>query len=247
MRGILSEIASIFDPTGWLAPVVLRAKLIMQSLWKEKIGWDDKPSDTIHGFADAFTKAYAACIYKEFKKEEAKRACRSGSAAEDLGMQHEWKWYKECQFLRAGKSINMGTINTHDFEMNPKEEQPENNEQEVMSNNLQIESTDLPTRKPPESPPIKFTDFAEPKHSPGFITEPSTSPTPFIGSPNFPTVIEPVIVGLESSEEQCINPPRYNIRSPSQESHAKPSDEYSGKRKDNSAAFKFLLEYGRIK
>ncbi|XP_055715129.1 uncharacterized protein LOC129809337 [Phlebotomus papatasi] len=46
-RGILSKIASIFDPTGWLSPVILRAKLIIQSLWKEQIGWDGKPSNTL--------------------------------------------------------------------------------------------------------------------------------------------------------------------------------------------------------
>ncbi|XP_055714291.1 uncharacterized protein LOC129808538 [Phlebotomus papatasi] len=45
-RGILSKIASIFDPTGWLAPTILRAKINMQALWKENIGWDEKPSQT---------------------------------------------------------------------------------------------------------------------------------------------------------------------------------------------------------
>lgn len=45
-RGILSKIASIFDPTGWVAPTILRAKIMMQALWKENIGWDEKPSQT---------------------------------------------------------------------------------------------------------------------------------------------------------------------------------------------------------
>ena len=40
MRSVLSEIARIFDPMGWLAPVIITAKIFMQSLWLLKIGWD---------------------------------------------------------------------------------------------------------------------------------------------------------------------------------------------------------------
>lgn len=40
-RGILSTTAKLFDPLGWLSPIVIRAKLIMQSLWLLKTGWDD--------------------------------------------------------------------------------------------------------------------------------------------------------------------------------------------------------------
>ncbi|XP_021953698.1 uncharacterized protein LOC110850572 [Folsomia candida] len=48
-RIILSEIAKIFDPIGWLAPVVITAKLMMQQLWKLDLGWDDPvPTDLAH-------------------------------------------------------------------------------------------------------------------------------------------------------------------------------------------------------
>lgn len=40
-REILSDIASIFDPLGLVGPVVIRAKIMLQSLWREKISWDD--------------------------------------------------------------------------------------------------------------------------------------------------------------------------------------------------------------
>ena len=40
-RGILSIVSAIFDPLGLLAPVTLRAKAIVQSLCRKKIGWDD--------------------------------------------------------------------------------------------------------------------------------------------------------------------------------------------------------------
>lgn len=40
-RQILSAIAKLFDPAGWLGPVIIRAKIIMQQLWLEGIGWDE--------------------------------------------------------------------------------------------------------------------------------------------------------------------------------------------------------------
>ncbi|XP_055678141.1 uncharacterized protein LOC129786910 [Lutzomyia longipalpis] len=39
-RTILSEISRIFDPLGFLAPVVVTAKILMQSLWPLKTDWD---------------------------------------------------------------------------------------------------------------------------------------------------------------------------------------------------------------
>lgn len=41
-RTILSEIASLFDPLGLLAPIIMQAKAFMQKLWLTKIGWDDE-------------------------------------------------------------------------------------------------------------------------------------------------------------------------------------------------------------
>ncbi|XP_060879186.1 uncharacterized protein LOC132951391 [Metopolophium dirhodum] len=46
-RKILSEIATIFDPLGLLGPVIIIAKIIMQSLWQLKINWDDVLPDNI--------------------------------------------------------------------------------------------------------------------------------------------------------------------------------------------------------
>ncbi|XP_055848408.1 uncharacterized protein LOC129913631 [Episyrphus balteatus] len=46
-RIILSKAAQIFDPLGWITPVTLRAKLIIQKLWKSKVSWDDEVPETI--------------------------------------------------------------------------------------------------------------------------------------------------------------------------------------------------------
>ncbi len=40
-RGILSIASSIYDPLGFLAPVILPAKILMQQLCKERLAWDD--------------------------------------------------------------------------------------------------------------------------------------------------------------------------------------------------------------
>ena len=40
-RTLLSEMAKVFDPLGFLAPAVIRAKILFQQLWKLEIGWDE--------------------------------------------------------------------------------------------------------------------------------------------------------------------------------------------------------------
>uniref|UniRef100_A0A146L7F7 Integrase catalytic domain-containing protein n=2 Tax=Lygus hesperus TaxID=30085 RepID=A0A146L7F7_LYGHE len=40
-RGVLSEIAKIYDPLGWLTPVTFFAKHIMQLIWMKGLQWDD--------------------------------------------------------------------------------------------------------------------------------------------------------------------------------------------------------------
>ncbi|XP_073820653.1 uncharacterized protein [Musca autumnalis] len=40
-RQVLSIIAKIFDPLGCLSPIVVTAKILMQHLWLDDIGWDD--------------------------------------------------------------------------------------------------------------------------------------------------------------------------------------------------------------
>lgn len=40
-RTILSSIASMFEPLGLIAPVIIRGKILMKELWKLKSDWDD--------------------------------------------------------------------------------------------------------------------------------------------------------------------------------------------------------------
>lgn len=40
-RLILSTIAKLFDPLGWVTPATIKAKIFMQLLWRLKLNWDD--------------------------------------------------------------------------------------------------------------------------------------------------------------------------------------------------------------
>ena len=39
-RKVLSLVSSAFDPLGWVSPLTVHGKIFPQTLWKEKMGWD---------------------------------------------------------------------------------------------------------------------------------------------------------------------------------------------------------------
>ncbi|XP_036148010.1 uncharacterized protein LOC118647349 [Monomorium pharaonis] len=48
-RSVLSAIAKLFDPLGWVTPITITAKIFMQELWRLQINWDEAlppPSST---------------------------------------------------------------------------------------------------------------------------------------------------------------------------------------------------------
>lgn len=75
-RGILSVVGAIYDPLGFLAPFTLPAKLIMQELCKENLGWDENIPQT---FSQQWT-AWLADLHKmaEFKVDRCMKPASFG-------------------------------------------------------------------------------------------------------------------------------------------------------------------------
>lgn len=46
-RTVVSEVAKLYDPNGYLGPIVVRAKMFIQQLWLLKIDWDDLLSEEL--------------------------------------------------------------------------------------------------------------------------------------------------------------------------------------------------------
>lgn len=46
-RIILSKIGQLYDPNGYISPVVVKAKLLMQKLWQTNLDWDEAVSEEL--------------------------------------------------------------------------------------------------------------------------------------------------------------------------------------------------------
>ncbi len=40
-RSLISDVAKTFDALGWFSPTIVKAKILLQMLWMEKVEWDD--------------------------------------------------------------------------------------------------------------------------------------------------------------------------------------------------------------
>ena len=46
-RGMLSTVASLYDPLGFISPIILKGKKLVQQACKDQVGWDDPLSEDI--------------------------------------------------------------------------------------------------------------------------------------------------------------------------------------------------------
>ncbi|XP_011867810.1 PREDICTED: uncharacterized protein LOC105561982, partial [Vollenhovia emeryi] len=73
-RTILSALATLYDPLGWVTPATITAKILMQQLWRLKVGWDDKISEAL---LSHWTEIYSRFAYLSHVKIP--RWCEIGS------------------------------------------------------------------------------------------------------------------------------------------------------------------------
>ncbi|XP_059223988.1 uncharacterized protein LOC131997292 [Stomoxys calcitrans] len=108
-RKILSIVAKLFDPAGWLAPIIVVAKILLQQLWMDGTDWDEevKPhslerwKDFISGFPDIETIKIPRWI--QFAPESKVQIHGFCDASE--------KAYCACLYIRSVSSDN--TVSSH--------------------------------------------------------------------------------------------------------------------------------------
>ncbi|XP_073811867.1 uncharacterized protein [Musca autumnalis] len=72
-REVLSSIAKLFDPVGWLSPVIVVAKIIMQRVWLDHIEWDDPLPEAVH--LEATSSLSTHNFLEAFQRFIARRGC----------------------------------------------------------------------------------------------------------------------------------------------------------------------------
>ncbi|GFU63432.1 integrase catalytic domain-containing protein [Trichonephila clavipes] len=56
-RDVLSEIARLYDPLGLIGPIVTKAKIFIQELWKIKLDWSEQlPPDSMEEWMNFYQK-----------------------------------------------------------------------------------------------------------------------------------------------------------------------------------------------
>lgn len=53
-RTLLSEVAKLFDPLGWIAPAIIAMKILLQKLWLAGLSWDETLPNSIQHVWDEF-------------------------------------------------------------------------------------------------------------------------------------------------------------------------------------------------
>nr|XP_055049264.1 uncharacterized protein LOC129434357 [Misgurnus anguillicaudatus] len=106
-RGVLSTVASIYDPLGFMAPFVLIGKQILQQMCREKIGWDEELPESLRPQWESWIRDLP-----NLAEMEIKRSYLPSSFGNIKGYElHHFSdasvsGYGECTYLRAVSESN---------------------------------------------------------------------------------------------------------------------------------------------
>ena len=97
-RGILSSINSIYDPLGFVAPVLIEGKTILQELCSNNTGWDDPiPNDIWSKWKSQLEELQSFTIPYSYKPKEFRWVVK---AEIHHSSDASFKGYGQCSYLR---------------------------------------------------------------------------------------------------------------------------------------------------
>ena len=74
----MSVIASVYDPVGYLQPIVIKLKILFQKICKSKLEWDDdirilvsKWKEIVTSWTSSKTVSFNRCLYPDDQIDEA--------------------------------------------------------------------------------------------------------------------------------------------------------------------------------
>ena len=98
-RSILKTLASFYDPLGFHAPVIVRAKCLLQDIWKEGYDWDDPlPNSYVQLWSEIATDLTHASTTKLPRYMDITNS--SGSTELHIFCDASQKAYGACAYLR---------------------------------------------------------------------------------------------------------------------------------------------------
>ena len=106
---MLSDFAKIFDPLGWMSPVSLELKYLMQQVWQCRVDWDQKlQTEMTTGYFDWRRK------FEAFKDIPLERFCRSKEQSDKVAL-HVFcdaseKGYAACIYVVAENDVGEKTL-----------------------------------------------------------------------------------------------------------------------------------------
>ncbi len=66
---MLSTVASVYDPLGFMAPFVLLGKQILQQMCKEKVSWDEEVPENLRPLWESWIRDLPNLAEMEIKRD----------------------------------------------------------------------------------------------------------------------------------------------------------------------------------